>query len=144
MNLGRSLLGDLAPASYKVPENPVMQALAKRSKGVGLYVPASFNVPENPITNGTRNGLVPQFNAPKTLRLATRNAVLDAHNRLKSSGPLASGRSSGVGSIDITSMSAFLASAEGGTSFGIPNYVLLGGGLLALVMFGGFGKGRRR
>lgn len=153
MNLGRSPLGDFVPASYPIPANPVVlafdQAKTKKSS-MGLFVPAMFNEPENPIrraasvVNSSSNAVVAgTFNAPKTLRRPQRNAVIDAHMRLKASGPLASGAVGGMGGIDTSSFSNFITSVQSGTSFGVSNLIIVGAGLALLFFSGGKARGRR-
>jgi len=46
MRLHYSTLGDFVPASYTVPQNPV---LALKSNGMGDFVPAWFSVPQNTV-----------------------------------------------------------------------------------------------
>lgn len=150
MRAGRTVLGDLVPAMYDIPANPVMAAFdaqeaarAKARKGVGLFVPAAFNEPENPvrkgIVNSSSNALSPYgtFEGPKQLMRPQRNAVLSANARMRTAGPL------GIGDVDFSSIAGFMTSVESGTSFGVPNY-LIAAGIVALVLFAGSGGGRRR
>lgn len=75
--------------------------------GMGDFAPASFPVPQNPLAN---NALVRSL--------------------------------AGLNGVDLTSPTAFMTSVQSGKSFGIANYLLIGGAVLAAALFMG-GKGRR-
>jgi hypothetical protein len=162
MNMGRSSMGDIVPAMYPIPANPVMAAwyseqaarAAASKGGLGLFVPAQFAIPENPVrramTNNTSNalGYGGSFEGPKQLTRPRKNAVVSANTRAKAAGVTSSGQVGGVNglsAIDLSSFSNALTSIESGISFGVSNLLLVGGGLLLLVMMGGShaAKGRR-
>lgn len=89
--------------------------------GIGDFMDATFTVPQNPIMAGS-----------------SMNGMLNGLAALR-----------GMGAIDTTSLSNFVTSVESGSSavFGytLPNWALVGGGLLALFMLsGGAAKHRGR
>ncbi len=139
MNLGKTGVGDIVPAMFPIPQNPVTiawnayeAAQKKGVSGLGAFVPALFAEPENPIRRGA------QFNQPKSLVRESKNILIDSMQRAKFTGAAGSG----MGNIDITSLQAFEDSVMSGKSFGVSNTVLLGAGVLAVVFLFG-SKGRR-
>jgi len=161
MKLGRTGFGDIVPAMYPIPANPVMQAFYARqqalaaSKGVngmGLFVPAAFNEPDNPVRNGvttnySSNALgAGTFDGSKKLTRPQHNAVLSAHARMKSTGPTSTGVVGGVhglGDFDTSSLSNFMNSLTSSTctsaascipTMGISNLVILGALAVGAVM----------
>lgn len=155
MNLGKTGVGDIVPAMFPIPQNPVTIAwnayeAAKASSGVsglGDFVPAFISIPVNPVTGtfgdpqGTQNPLRDgaHFNQPKLLERSSKNVLVDSMQRAKFSGVMGSG----MGNVDITSLQAFEDSVMNGKSFGVSNLVLAGGGVFVLVMLMSGGKGRR-
>lgn len=159
MKLGRTGFGDLVPAMYDIPQNPVMlayyaqQNAVSKAAGLGVFVPASFNEPDNPVrkgmTNGFSNALAMQgsFEGPKQLVRGKTNAVVNAHQRMKASGTTASGMKGvhgGIGALDFTSIDGLLTSVQTGTSFGVSNVVLVAVGAAALFFLGSSGSRARR
>jgi hypothetical protein len=161
MKLGRTGFGDIVPAMYPIPANPVMQAfyarqqaLAASSKGgMGLFVPAAFNEPDNPVrkgvtTNYTSNALgYGSFGGSKQLTRPQHIAVLSAHSRRMASGPTSSGVVGGVhglGDFDTSSLTNFMNSLTTSTcttptancipTDGISNLMILGGLAVVVVM----------
>jgi hypothetical protein len=132
VKLGRTGFGDIVPAMYPIPANPVMQAYyaqqqavaASQKKGagvsgMGLFVPAVFNEPDNPVRKGVTTNFGSNalgsgtFDGAKQLTGMKRNAVLSAHSRMKSAGPTSSGVVGGVhglGDFDTSSLSNFMNS----------------------------------
>jgi hypothetical protein len=160
MNLNKTPLGDIVPSMYPIPQNPVTLAwnsyLAsqKKDKGMGDFVPGYVDPPINPILAAfSRRGVAVnpmamsnpvlmgnKFNAPKSVKGATRNALVTSMNRSRMAGPL------GMGSLDTSSLEAFQQSLMNGKSFGVSNLALVGigvGALVLLPMLTG-GGGRRR
>lgn len=161
MKLGRTGFGDIVPAMYPIPANPVMQAYyaqqqaiasAKGVNGLGLFVPAAFNTPDNPVrkgvtTNYTSNALgAGTFDGSKQLTRPQHNAVLSAHARMNAAGPTSSGVAGGVhglGDFDTSSLSNFMNSLTSSvctsaascvSTYGISNLMILGGLAVAVVM----------
>jgi len=161
MNLGKTGVGNIVPAMYPIPQNPVTiawnayeaaQQKAKGVSGLGDFVPGFVSEPVNPVTGSFYDpqgvGLMvinnpvtggTRFDKPKQLtRSASKNVLIDSMQRAKFAGPMGSG----MGSLDTSSLQAFENSVMSGTSFGVSNLMLVGGGLLAVVLL--MGGGRRR
>lgn len=137
MKLGKTPLGDIVPSMYPIPQNPVtlawnsyVNSQKKGVSGVGDFVSGAFDVPQNPVTQGTR------FNAPKKLVSGQRNVLMDSMDRQTVAGTC------GMGSLDVSSLTAFQNSLMSGTSFGVSNLMLVGGSVVALVLLMGT-RGRR-
>jgi hypothetical protein len=158
MRLGRTGFGDIVPAMYPIPANPVMQgyyaqqqALAASQKkssssGMGLFVPASFNEPDNPVksgmTNYQSNAIAPggTWDGPKKLTGTQSNAILKAHATLKAAGPTSSGVVGGVaglGDFDTSSLTNFMNSLTTSTCTSPTVNCISTGGINNMVILGG-------
>lgn len=176
MKMGRSVLGEFVPAMYSIPANPVMIAFASGKTdaggaatapstgygaydaygggGMGRFVPASFSVPQNPLLagSGARPNVLSAsgFGAPKSLIRPMKNMVVDAHRRMKHTGPLGTGMHGvhGLGAFDFTSPTNFFTSVTSGSTtiagVTLQNYLIVGGALALLLLVGGGASRHRR
>ncbi len=159
MHLQRNGVGDLVNGNYPIPQNPlfpqynpgnstsnpileahVAAKVAGKAKGVGDLVTGNYPIPWNPIVNAGSS-----LNAPRAMMcdqsnaLATSVASMTAGPTSQLSGFDLATRANmlGMGQADLATLTGDFTDIMSGTTFGYPNWLVYGGGALALMwLFG--------
>jgi hypothetical protein len=163
MHLQRNGMGDLVDGNYPLPQNPlwpqynpagpsnnslsnpILNAaknaiVSGKAKGVGDLVSGGYPVPQNPILSAVSSAQM-----PKAMMCDTSNALASSVASMQT-GPTASlsgfelstmANAMGLGqdlSTDFTNITGSVSDLMSGTTFGLSNWIVYGGGALAMYM----------
>jgi hypothetical protein len=135
MHLYRTNMGNLVPAQFPIPDNPILLGTAQRTGMTGLadLINAAFPIPQNPILAATSMDRPKQLTPP-----VTKNALMRSLTAAKT-GPTSM---SGLGQVDASSVlqstGQFLDNTLTVDNYAIPYWVFaIGGVVLAVYLMGG-------
>lgn len=127
-------LREFVPGGFPLPASPIYDGL----NGLSDFVPAQFPLPQGPVFYAAADGTLPKAPAITQADLAPTPAA-DSGYPCGGEG-MGCGCAScggGMGDLDLTTLIP-------GSTFGISNTYLVGGAILAVIVFSSMGGGRRR
>ncbi len=124
-------LRDYVPGGFPLPASPIYDGMS----GLSDFVPAQFPLPQGPVSYAAPDGSLPKAPALTQADLAPIPAADSPCGAGMGCGCASCG--GGMGALD-------LATLIPGSTFGISNTYLVGGALLAVILFSNMSGGRRR
>jgi hypothetical protein len=126
-------LREFVPGGFPLPASPIYDGMS----GLSDFVPANFPLPHEPVSYAAVDGSLPKAPALTQADLAPIPAADGYPCAGEGMGCGCASCGGGMGALD-------LASLIPGSTFGISNTYLVGGALLAVILFSSMGGGRRR